>query len=404
MRLKESAHVSLLLQLGDKGLSFLSPLLVLYIFHNENMYISLEYVLSLSLLVLTFSDMGVKNYIAYSGFKLENTNLQNDIIGSIYLISVTGFVLIFLSYLTSSFLCVVDRIVTLVLIQTFSLTLLGIISQTFIVIGFPAFHNLIALLTKTITIGILGIVYVYNFELKIEYFFISNMVLVFGALYYAYRRSSSGNVSLVKTFVFIRKSIIYSWPLLLSMLFSLLVMNLAKIYSFSGLEKNITTGFFFWSRVMTILQLVHLAVTPLLMERIYKGDSATVTRGSVIRTYSIAIALGCFGVFFVYILFTSADIIDTPPFGLINFSILLFYTLTWCFGAFFEAFYSSENRNKAILIFSSISVAVYGLSMILITPSTVRSVLVIMLFAGILYNILLIISFSGNSRRVMQVK
>jgi O-antigen/teichoic acid export membrane protein len=400
MRLKESANVSLLLQLGDKGLSFLSPLLILYMFQNENMYVSLEYILSLSLLVLAFSDMGIKSYITFSGFKLENKNLQNDVIGSIYLISVVGLVLIILSYLASSFLCLIDRMATLVLIQTISLTLLSIYAQTFIVRGFPAFHNLIGLIVKTVTVGILGIIYLYNVELKLEYFFISNIVLVLFALYFSFRKSRSGNVSLGKALFFIRKSIIYSWPLLLSTLFSLFVMNFAKIYSFSSLETNVTTGFFFWSRLIFIIQLVHLAITPILMERIYKGDSATVIRGGVMRIYSMAITLGCFGVLVLYILFTSTDVIAAPPFGFIDFSILLLYAITWCFSAFFEAFYSSENRNKVILLYSSISVAIYGISMIMLRPTSVRGILVIMLVAGIVYNILLIITASGNNTSV----
>jgi len=404
MRLKESAKVSLLLQLGDKGLSFLSPLLILYVFQNENMYVSLEYILSLSLLVLAFSDMGVKSYITFSGFRLENKNLQNDVIGSIYLISLVGLVLIILSYLASSFLCLIDRMATFVLIQTVSLTLLTIYAKTFIVRGFPAFHNLISLIVRTVTVGILGIIYLSNVDLKLEYFFISNIILVLFALYFSLRKSRSGNVSLGKALLFIRKSIIYSWPLLLSTLFSLVVMNFAKIYSFSSLEKNVTSGFFFWSRIIVIIQLMHLAITPILMERIYKGDAATVIRGGVMRIYSMAITLGCLGVLFLYQLITSTDIMSAPPFGFIDFSILLFYTVTWCFSAFFEAFYSSENRNRVILIYSSITVAIYGILMIILRPNTVRGILVIMLVVGIVQNILLIATVSGNNRGVKKVK
>lgn len=396
IRLKESTFLSLLMQLGDKGLSWLSPLLVLYLFNSENEYVSLEYILSISLLALSFSDLGVRSYITFSGLKLEDKNLQKDVMGFIFLFSVIGLLIIILSYIGSSLLSLFDRTLTFVLIQTISFTLMSVYAQTIIVRGFPAFYSSINLVVKILTVGVLVVVYLLDIKLELDYFFLSNLVLISSAMCLSHRYHVDSRIDLKDTFLFIRKSLAYSWPLLISTLFSLIVMNLSKIYSFSSLDENVSAAFFFCSRIVFVIQLIHLSVSPLLMERIYKPAAIAAYRGEVTRIYTVAILLGCLCVTALYFLLSK---FDAPMLDFVNFIILVLYTAVWCFNAFFETFYSSENRNKALLLYSSISVGIYGVLMILIKPDSVRILLLVMLGAGIVYNALLITPSNKGVRR-----
>ena len=65
MRIKPSLWTTAAIIYFDRLLAFIVPLFVLKVLHNPVAYTAVEYIISMSVIVATFVDLGIRNYILY---------------------------------------------------------------------------------------------------------------------------------------------------------------------------------------------------------------------------------------------------------------------------------------------------------------------------------------------------
>ena len=73
----------------DKGLVFLLPLTLVYLFNTKQKYVELEYVISIVTIIATFVDLGINGYMFYHYQNAKNkikAILQIQKINGIYIL------------------------------------------------------------------------------------------------------------------------------------------------------------------------------------------------------------------------------------------------------------------------------------------------------------------------------
>jgi len=195
----------------------------------------------------------------------------------------------------------------------------------------------------------------------------------------------------LKYFQFIsifKKSLKFSWPLILNSLFFFIIMHFAKIYSFAYLSSEDMTKISFFMRTLFVIQLFHGTFTNYYYFSIFKNKEKSIHVDLLVKyIFGMAlISIITFAFFekFSYILHLKykRDLI---------FICIFLYFIFWCFGSFFEQYLNKFNSNKHILIFSMMSLCSYVLILLFSDFAMLERLVIAMLFSSVLYLSLILI-------------
>lgn len=376
-----------LLNYGDKLLTFLIPLLALYVCKDKLFYTEIEYIYSLAAIVVIAIEGGLVTYFLYAYKESEDRDtllirvqrcfqLQFLIYAGIGLV---GTLLFWLTDLPMS------GTLFFVGIRTLFSYALWYLAIQYRLIDRPS-RIFIASYAVNIAsiILLLGANYFFP-EISMPLFFTGQIALVAALLLggvKAWRQLSWADLK-----AYLIAAWRYTWPVTLTVFLFMFVTNYGKIYARNYLTDADMYTLSFTQRLAMIIQLAHSSAVGYLSKGIFVDKGRSV-HAKHLLTYSIMIA-GSIGL--VFLAPFGLEFITGQPFSLftVHGLLLIAFTVLWCFGAFLEMYLNKLNKNILILLFAVIACAIY-FTLLFSLPFAPLTRIATAMAASMIVNILLV--------------
>ena len=343
------------LNLIDKFLIFLLPLLPLILFEDQLLYNEIELIYSVCLIIYIFTDGGIKNYSL--SFYRNSNDKKNFLISNIKYINTLSIYYLCIFFPLIGFFIYFTDANFIYLFILFRILLL--INSNYFKVHFSLNNKQQYMLVLTLLISIFTLAYVFlrfflTGSFSIFDFFIFQILIMFVLIIYNFINKNF--LSINKLFNIFKKSISFSFPLILNALIFLIIMHFIKIYSYNYLSSDEMTEISFILRFMLIIQIFHGGFT----NYFFKNFFETKVRKIDIKIFSYYILILIIVSFLVMISFPFVISLLNLNFSInLVFFLIFGYTIIWCIAAFFEQYLNKFYKNKYILLYSIISLFFY---------------------------------------------
>lgn len=354
----------------DKGLAFVLPLSVLYIYKDKDTYNNLEYAYSIANIAVYLFSVG--SMYAFYGYK-EAKNKRNYV--SDYL-SISGLSIICVSII-SLFIAIIQPEIG----KEISFVVFLLISARIILLLFISFLSVyyrlidkpseILLYSITINIVILVLLFIFSFfELNLLYSF-ALPEFVIPLLFCLLWSKNSVNLHYIQTYY--KKAIKYAWPLILNSLLGLGVTNFGKIYAFNYMSSDEMYIFSYTMRISLVIGMAHTSIVAFYSKKIYTNSFSFMIALKYVL-FLLTSALVSFTIIFIL----NNLLPQKLPIDLTMFTIFA-YNILFYAGSFCEAFYGRDNKNSDVLYISVVSFFVFAFLILIEKNMTILSISLIML-------------------------
>jgi O-antigen/teichoic acid export membrane protein len=318
-----------------------------------------EVAFSYATIAMILIELGVSNYLFF-GYKkaddkesfLKNAQLYFKFLLAFYFLLTIPFVLV-INYINSSLVF----LFCLVGIRTLFTLFLNFYSNIFRLNDNPSKIYRTSITINIFSFGVLLLANFYSWDYKLIYFFLPSLFLLLVVaikflIFEIYTFSFSGFR------IFIKESLIFSWPIIINVLAMSYMNNYAKIYAYGNLSQEEMVQISYILRISLVIQLTHASFSSYFSKALFM-DSSHRLNTKIFKQYSIVLLFSTILVLLI-ILATNLlfqNLIHIP----INLSTLLFilYTILWCYIGYLEIYFGIMNANRRVLFYSIFSSIVY---------------------------------------------
>jgi len=356
----------------DKGLIFLTPFIVLYVFKDKAVYNDIEYIFSTSAVLLTLSELGVRNYFLYA---YRGAKDRDALVGEVE----SSFQTLFFIYVVVSLVVLLycglflddkDTLVYFIIPRTLYSFMIAFYSVYYILIDAPSRIFIPSYFVNALTLATIIVVRLLNAKLSL-FFFFSSQALVDLALF-GYIIKGRGAIDFGRLARYLKKALPYAWPIILNIFLFMVINNYGRIYAYKLLSKEDMFHISFVQRISLVVQLTHASALAYLSKRLFIDPSNRVNLrlfgmyGAMLSASVLAALAVLVGLRFVK---------PDSSVGLdVTSLLILAYTVLWCLSAFFELYINKRNKNRYIPLFTLMAVGVFFASMKLLGGNTLFSV------------------------------
>ena len=377
------------LNILDKAIAYVTPLLILHFFNDTYLYTSIEFVYSMTLIINIAIDFGLRGYMGYSfRFEKKVEDYTSSIIKTfnfLLLIYCVLFILIFL--ISKNYLKIDYSIIYLIFVRGIYLSIINIYRVYFRLNSNPIYIFIISIPIQIFTVILILIFYHFNKQFYLHYFFIS--ILIFLIIYFIkIILKKEIQFNLFENIKFIKKSLKYYWAIIFSSLISIMIGNYAKVYSYLNLSEIETAKISFLLRTLMLIQLMHASFAAINLKKVFSNSSKIMSKKLF---YSYLIILLFSSILVMILISTYSRFLNLNYTIDLTFIFLYIYVLSWCIGAYFEQYINKFNKNINILYNNLISIASYFMIIYYYKDISIMVLSFAMAFSSLIYLILTII-------------
>lgn len=388
---------------ADRVAAFAMPLLMLRGVSGEDVYVKIEYIISISIVVATFADSGLRNYVLYHFGRTRDANQTTRL---------TARAAVFLFVMQMCFLgafVLVSRALFSVepfysdlwlgVLRGIALSIIGVATQVLIVHDRPLVGILLSLTSWLIGAIALLLPEGTPVDTIVTVFFAASFLTVLGlpVLLWHFNEVKPNAEGLT----YLKDAISWGWPLLLGAAASIAIANLTRIYGISTFSIATAAALVFWMRIFSIIQLSHRAAVMIVSRSIFISSQGPVISAQVLRTYLQALLPAVALAFAISLSAPSVNLAlgwDFPFLGYeITIMIGLYFTL-WCIGAFLELPLTRDDRVFMVLLASVIPSVLFVAFLLFWESPTVLLLVGVMLGSASLQVAILTIANLTNKR------
>lgn len=350
----------------DKGLIFLTPLIILKFFDDKVLYNTIEYVYSISTILVIFFDLGLKNYIFFylkksKTYNHDLNNINNTFYFYIFYIFVFLGIILTLYYLNN--LNHLKYILGLIIIRILYLTIINFYKIVYRANDIPSKIFIFSIPVSLVTFVLLYINYVFlNFDNLLIFFMAQSLFLI---LYIIVKFNFKSIVTKINSkIILLKKSLKFTFPLMLSVMFYNSMMNYGKIYSFNFLNVEEMTFLSFSQRLFIILTFFHATYIGFFQKKIYLTSDNHFNKRLFINYFLLIILIN------IILTFSSSYISTIFNVRITNFNIIVLlstHSCLWCFSAYFETYLTKTNNNNFIMKSTIFSMIVFIFTLNILT-------------------------------------
>lgn len=350
----------------DKGLIFLTPLIILKFFDDKVLYNTIEYVYSISTILVIFFDLGLKNYIFFylkksKTYNHDLNNINNTFYFYIFYIFVFLGIILTLYYLNN--LNHLKYILGLIIIRILYLTIINFYKIVYRANDIPSKIFIFSIPVSLVTFVLLYINYEFlNFDNLLIFFMAQSLFLI---LYIIVKFNFKSIVTKINSkIILLKKSLKFTFPLMLSVMFYNSMMNYGKIYSFNFLNVEEMTFLSFSQRLFIILTFFHATYIGFFQKKIYLTSDNHFNKRLFINYFLLIILIN------IILTFSSSYISTIFNVRITNFNIIVLlstHSCLWCFSAYFETYLTKTNNNNFIMKSTIFSMIVFIFTLNILT-------------------------------------
>ncbi|WP_458232750.1 hypothetical protein [Roseateles sp. P5_E8] len=370
---------------ADRLLAFVVPIFVLKGLHDATAYTAIEYIIGLSVMVATFGDMGVRNYILYqyrqSGDRATTARLTlagYSCVLMLQLLAIAALALVLSLAGDMSSPAGSGPLVVAALLRAGALGTTAMAYQLAVLHDRPALASLPSLCQwLAVLFALLAWPADASASLGLAVVVPCLPLMLAGLLFAVRALRAVGFAAAVRQVV---TAAHWGWPLLASAGLSIGIANVSRVYGFSHLPQQDLIALNFWLRVLSVVQLTHATAMTALALEIYDHHEPGILRGNLQRYLkTLAWSLGVVAALFAA---SSKWPQAAPPIGTPAFMAISAYTLAWCLGAYVETYITRDGRPGLVLRMAAISASLYVLLLVGVRPASVGSLSLIMAAAA----------------------
>jgi len=351
----------------DKGVIFLLPLLDFQFFKDQRVYVSIEYIYSVTTVIIPLIDLGLSGYFfyAYRNSKNRDATLKTFVksFQRLYLlISCIGLGFIAVNYYGFEYEPFIVFIVS---------RLLFVLATVF----FASYYRLtnrpekavyITLFSNVLSLSFLFGYFFSGLEFSLWLIFIGQILFAVFYLFKCVRdvflkeNEDFDNYKLKKLII---SALLFSWPSIIQVFIMMYIANYGKLNALNSMSLDEGTLLSLTQRGSMLIQLTHASILAFLIKEIYvEKDILSIRKGILFKYLAILLlaTLGTLTLILGYVFYGKIDFNLNRTILVI--SCIISYTFLWCISAFFEVYFGRENKNKFKLYLAIIN----GMSFVLI--------------------------------------
>lgn len=381
----------------DKALIVAIPILYLLTTKNQNTYNKIEFIISLGAVIAPVFEFGLRNYLLYGYRDSDNPQLFVGKASSYFLI---------ISYLYFIVWLIISIVLKMLNLNSF--IIFAIVGIRILYNNIFAFFSIVARLKDSpskifllsitvngITCILIMVLNLFNIPLSIQLIFLTHIIAVLGfGLYICINRIWKQWHGIIE---YVKKALIYSWPLILNIFLVMLAQNIGKIYTKLFLNEEAMTRIALAQRVTLIIQLGHTSITGYLSKKMFLEKGLEISK-KILLLYtlvlSVSIAMCILFSLLLYLFMSSYNLLIDPIFY-----IMIIYTALWCYSAFFEIYLSRNNKNIYIPITTVISFSLFIIALMVFKFMGVMGIAFAMGVHGLMSLILIMITIKALKKK-----
>lgn len=374
----------------DKGLNFIIPLLVLHGFNDRTLYNEIEYIYSVAAIAVAVIELGVRSYLFYAYRQAEDRDQLVKEVKGCFLLQFVLYQAIGAILVAGAWLMGADAawVWLFIIVRSLYMYFVTFMLGYYVIRDKPSKVYLFSFLVNLATVGLLATIKFSGLEVRVEYLFLSQIgLLAFVIAYFVKFRSETNWRT---TAEYIKKALVFAWPIILNVFLFMFISNYGKIYAQNFLSQDEMFHISFAQRIAIIIQLAHVSIAGYLSKRIFIDEKAGVDK-KVLILYTVGIlgsTFGAVGLLWAMQLFDLSYSIDIDVVTLLIFG----YTIAWCYAGFLELYINRMNKNKFVLLFSGVSSCLFVLVLLLKLGDPLYSISLGMQLS-MACNLVLIVSF-----------
>lgn len=377
-------HFSILSYI-DKGLAFVLPLIVLYVFNDRVVYNELEYAYSIAnILVYVFS---VGYCYSFYGYKISDDKdfyLSRYIGVSCVSVLLTAVILTIISLIWPSIDPSLSVLVAgLITARTVLLLFVSFFSTYYRLIDKPVRVIYLSLSVCFSILTLLTLQYIINTKYNLLYSFAIPELLI--PIVFCFCLLLKINIPLWSYLKdYYKASVIYSWPIVVNCFLALGVSNFGKIYAFNYMSDDDMYIFSYTMRISMVIWLAHNSIVAYYGKKIFMDEF----NKSIAFKYLLFLMGSTVLSLMIIIILNNISKYQIP----LNLSVFIIfaYNIVFCCGSFLEGFYGRANKNMILMYITIISALVFIIIMWCIPEKTILSISTGMLSYAILRFIFMI--------------
>lgn len=345
---------ALVVSYADRLAAFAMPLLMLRGATGTEVYVKIEFVIAISVVVATFADAGLRNYVLFHFGRIRDVE-QTTLLtarAAIFVFAAQIALLTAVVAASQAFFAVDSPYADLWLgvLRGIALSIIGVATQLLIIHDRPLAGILLSLSSWLIGAIALVLPQGTSVETTVMVFFAASFLAVLSVPILLWRLDGVRHST--EGLAFLRDATSWGWPLLLAAAATMVIPNVTRIYGISNLNTTAAVALVFWMRVFSIIQLSHRAAITILSRSIFANDEGTVISAAVVRIYAQMVAPAvalAFAAGLLAPLMNNLPAIKVPGLDRVPLFMIGLQVTFWCLAAFLELPLTRQGRVLSVL-------------------------------------------------------
>lgn len=334
----------------DKAVIFLLPILVLQLFKDQMVYLSIEYIYSITIVIIPFLDLGLAGYFYYI---YRNKKNKREIVTEITKIFHIVYVILFL--LGAGIICIhyliysIDDYIVYIVSRAIFLSTFAFLSSYYRLKNKPQRGLFVTLSANAISLVFLFIYVFLELEFNLWLIFIGQ--ILFCIFYFLkilrylilkwskyYKNLQLGSL--------IKSSLLFSWPTIIQVFIMMYVANYGKIHALDNMSLNDGVLLSLSQRFSMIIFLTHSSLLAYFIKELYSAEDILSIKKKILLKYLFLLMTSVILVGFViaaYLIY-NVDVYDLKRAFMVS-GLIIIYSFLSCFFSYLEMHYGRENKN-----------------------------------------------------------
>ncbi len=334
----------------DKAVIFLLPILVLQLFKDQTVYLSIEYIYSITIVIIPFLDLGLIGFFFYIHRNRKNKReIINEVTKIFHIIYIVLFTLGIGIICIHFFVYSIDDYIVYIVSRAIFLSTFAFFSSYYRLKNKPEKGLFVTISANGISLIFLFIYVLLGLEFNLWLIFIGQ--ILFCVLYFLktsrylilkwskyYKNLQFGSL--------IKSSLLFSWPTILQVFIMLYIANYGKIHALDNMSLNDGVLLSLVQRFSMIIFLTHSSLLAYFIKELYSAEDILSIKKKTLLKYlyllmtSVVLVVLIIGAYLIY----NIDVYDLKRAFIIS-GLIIIYSFLSCFFSYLEMHYGRENKN-----------------------------------------------------------
>lgn len=334
----------------DKAVIFLLPIIVLFFFRDKTVYVSIEYIYSITIVLIPLIDLGLSTYFFYQYRNSDDHNKTVEIFKKVFqrLYLVICF-LGLLAILLNIFVFEYEKFIVFIVFRVLFVLVTTFLASYYRLINKPEKVVLITIVSNFISLSFLLFYFFFDYDFSLWLIFAGQILF---SLFYFFKSFNlvflvkQSTVSFNKIKTVLKGSVLFSWPTIIQIFLIMYITNYGKIHALTNMPIEDGVLLSLIQRFSMVIFLTHSSLLAYMVKSIYVEKNILGINKSILFKYlglliiTMIIVMLISGIYLVYNY--DQNNVQRPIFIA---TLIILQTFMSCVYAYLELNYGRENKN-----------------------------------------------------------